>query len=286
MKDDKAAEAFRKLAAEVKFALGTWEGQYPINDTEKARIAKFFSNRFKSPEEFVAYVFSSPTMQDVMKLLGADGKWLTPRDEQGKRSINKNAGAVRRTLEPVPKYSLLDKFCDLVRSLLGLPKVYKERLDAVIRRNQEAVIENKRAATYVPKTLDERVHELLTDLLATDSAVQNNAAPAKRESRTDNGERNIPDVRLNIDSVATHHALDTRIEQLTGPSGLQAYTTAESAVKKAFKSFMSLHDLVTEYGKVLPSAAEWYKSVRATIATRTKLEADAVNRMQSAISLT
>lgn len=60
-----------------------------------------------------------------------------------------------------------------------------------------------------------------------------------------------------------------------GKTGTQVMDDARDVVSRGFKWFMSLHDLVSEYKAQLPSASSWYDSVRATIATRNKMESDA-----------
>ena len=66
-----------------------------------------------------------------------------------------------------------------------------------------------------------------------------------------------------------------RIQEVAGPTAARLSTDASTIIGRAAKWFMSLHDLIGKYGNMLPSANDWYKSVRATIATRTQLEGDA-----------
>ena len=65
------------------------------------------------------------------------------------------------------------------------------------------------------------------------------------------------------------------IEKQFGDSGLQVWENATTLAQRAFRQFMSLHDVVKEYGGVLPSAKAWHDSVLAATATRRSLEADA-----------
>ena len=66
-----------------------------------------------------------------------------------------------------------------------------------------------------------------------------------------------------------------RVQDVAGATGVRMMDDAGGVVSRAFKWFMSLHDLVGEYGHVLPSAQKWYDSVRAAIATRKQMESDA-----------
>lgn len=65
------------------------------------------------------------------------------------------------------------------------------------------------------------------------------------------------------------------VKQYGGESGVQAWEDASGVASRAFKWFMSLHDLVGKYGDVLPSAKGWYDSVRATAAARNRIKEDA-----------
>lgn len=76
-------------------------------------------------------------------------------------------------------------------------------------------------------------------------------------------------------SIKFSIAATERIQEVAGPTAARLSTDASTIIGRAAKWFMSLHDLIGKYGNMLPSANDWYKSVRATIATRTQLEGDA-----------
>ena len=71
------------------------------------------------------------------------------------------------------------------------------------------------------------------------------------------------------------NGLTNAIEKQFGSSGVQVWENAATLAQRAFRQFMSLHDVVAEYGGILPSAKAWHDSVLAAISTRKKLEADA-----------
>lgn len=269
-----AAAPFAKLAKAVQQSLSTWEGRWPINNKEHANIAEFFKNRFADPDEFVAYVFSSPTMQDVMKLLSPEGKWLETLSPTEQRANNKNSDAKYRKLEAVPEYTMWQKFADVVTALFGFPRKYRDKIEAVIQRNNLQQAENNRANTYVPTNIEETVNRLLTELLATDSGVQNASALESGQQRNSSSERNSPSVQLNVSSTAPTTSKDVATAFKTAFNATvdwAAHLPQGGSLRKLGLAMLTIRQMVKRYaGEAIGSSVKGYYDALKRLSAKAK----------------
>lgn len=190
-----AAQGFAKLAKTIKRELSSWNGTYPINDQRQKDIAAFFKSDaiFGDPAEFVAYAFSSPSFQEVMALMAADGQWYKSfRSQDEIKALNKNAGFTKQRAVPIPQYTAWQKFVDMVRSLFGLPKVYHNQIAALVAQNNAIDENNRKASTVAYRTLKEKVDSLLDQLLQENDAAQTQAAGTIKHNVEAATDRDVP----------------------------------------------------------------------------------------------
>jgi predicted RNA methylase len=110
-------------------------------DMAQREEAAFFSRVLVNEDELLAYAFSSPTMRRWMSNMNASGKFKKIGEEELREKAERAEPWVDSDL------SLWQRFVDLVRSAIGLSKLYRPRLDKLLADRQgriEAFVEGNR----------------------------------------------------------------------------------------------------------------------------------------------
>ncbi len=164
--DPAAAAGFSDIAKAIRSAL--YDAGARSTDQKFKQAVEFFRKEFRSPGELIAYGFSSPAFQDLLKLMAADGKFYTDyRTPAELAKVNKNAPFQKQKPIAVPEYSMWHRFVDAIRSLFGREKAYQKAYEQSIEANRAIARNNELASRVEFKTLEEKLHSLLDELLKT-----------------------------------------------------------------------------------------------------------------------
>lgn len=137
-------------------------------DQKFKQSVDFFRGQFRSASELIAYGFSSPGFSGLLKLMAADGKFYTDyRTPEQLAKVNKNAAFQKQKPVAVPEYSMWHRFVDAVRSLFGGQKAYQKAYEQAIATNRAIANNNELASRVEFKTLEEKLHSLMDELLKT-----------------------------------------------------------------------------------------------------------------------
>lgn len=121
--------------------------------------AEFFSKVIINEDELLAYGLTSPTFREWATRMTKDGWFEGPREAYARDSAER----MFERATPEPELTLWERFVDVVRSLLGLSKLYAPRLAAMLKQR-----ERERIAFVTQnsnQTLAQRLDELLREVV-------------------------------------------------------------------------------------------------------------------------
>ena len=121
--------------------------------------AEFFSKVIVNEDELLAYGLTSPTFREWATRMTKDGWFEGPKEGYSRDS----AARMFDRATPEPELTLWERFVDVVRSLLGLSKMYAPRLASMMRqRERERIVFITQNSD---QTLAQRLDELLREVV-------------------------------------------------------------------------------------------------------------------------
>lgn len=124
---------------------------------ESRDTADFFSRVIVNEDELLAYGLTSPTFREWTQNITSSGAFAGQKEDQT------TAGRMFDRAQPKPGLTLWQRFVDVVRSLLGLSKLYAPRLERLLRQRERQRIAfiTKNTEPTLAKRLDELLREVV-----------------------------------------------------------------------------------------------------------------------------
>ncbi len=180
-----------KLKALAQVVAASLREQARQNFDADAEAMQFYESMFvrngsADADELLAYGFTAPTFQRLMKNIDENGQWMgDPEFEQTKT---------------VPKLTMWQKFVDTIRGFFNLPKVYSNAIEKIVQGNAE--IEARNAAEAARPTLKDTLLKLYDELGGAEKAseyVARNSGAGPTASNSDSAVRDAdaPVVKAN-----------------------------------------------------------------------------------------
>lgn len=128
-----------------------------VIDKESRDTADFFSRVIVNEDELLAYGLTSPTFREWAQNITSSGAFAGQKEDQT------TAGRMFDRAQPKPGLTLWQRFVDVVRSLLGLSKMYAPRLERLLRQRERQRIAfiTKNTQPTLAKRLDELLREVV-----------------------------------------------------------------------------------------------------------------------------
>lgn len=218
LSDPKVAAEFTRLMNLVSRGLNA--------DISNRPEVKFLQEvgAFKDVREFVAYYFSSPTLQKYLETLAADGKpinLLRKRGEEAKLYKTKEQVVPER-----PVYTLGQKIKDFISSLFGFTKKYEKAYMDAVNQRQVIIDSNANRKMYM---LREKMDEALDNLLA----------------------------QKDVKGVEGLTAATGEVAAKAKDLGKEVLYNTVGKIKRLAKNMMMLNMLEEEYGAKLPAITDY-----------------------------
>lgn len=180
-------KTFDAIAQQVRYALGSMPQWLAVSNDDVATL-KDLAGRFRDTKEFVAYAFTNPAFQKVLKHLATDGRWVTDyrSPEAQARVVEPTPTKVRvRRAKPL---TMWQKFVDAVRNLFGAGRPHADAFEAAMAVERADELRNKQAETVTYKSLRADLEDSLKKLVAANAAM----APTVGEASTNSITAKLP----------------------------------------------------------------------------------------------
>ncbi len=236
----------RNLLRQIKWTIQDI-GANSRNSQETRDTAKFLDGVLIDENELLAYAFSSPTMRDWMKNLGADGKMIP-------------AGAAARVRERaenrapgVPPVTAWQKFTDAIRKLFGIAPVHQAAFEKMLADRQDSI------AGFIEANSDKTLYNQLDEYL--------DAAMAAQAEMTAAAE---PAIAASSSRVITAMGEATRVVSAAARAQVEG-----KEINGTLLRLMTLRQIDEQFGKRLPAMRDWIGAIFTRGANGSKLAAEA-----------
>lgn len=152
----KARTELIDIARMVRSEMGTLA--YMSDDPKTKNDATFFNKVIDSPDELLAYAFTSHTLREFLKGMNAKGEFKGPREDSERRSVEREA---ERRAGAEPELTLWQKLVDAVRRLFGIDAKYAPQLEEMLDRRA------KQVQAFITKNMAPDLYQRLDKLLQT-----------------------------------------------------------------------------------------------------------------------
>ena len=180
-------KTFDSIAQQVRYALGSMPQWLGVSNDDAVTL-KDLAGQFRDTKEFVAYAFTNPAFQRVLKHLATDGRWVTDyRSPEAQARVTEPTPSKIRVRRAKP-LTMWQKLVDAVRNLFGAGRPYADAFETAMAVERADEARNKQAETVTYKSLRADLEVALKQLVATNAAM----APTVGEASTNSITAKLP----------------------------------------------------------------------------------------------